>query len=178
VSWRFEPIYNLAREKPDNMTHVRSQRPHEWPQLTMIIKESGRALPHPSACLPRDASTDIRGWPIHYPDVHPGGMVEYRLTRRPWKLPSLQGPISLVCARAQLTWSLIDTGMGYHLRSSEHEHRPLSTFSSSIFHFPLVALPGLILSLIPKAKSQKPHRTSIERKGPIASGFWPLIFYQ
>jgi hypothetical protein len=32
--------------------------------------------PHPSAHLPRDTATGIRGWPMHYPDVHPLGMVE------------------------------------------------------------------------------------------------------
>jgi hypothetical protein len=31
--------------------------------------------PHPSARLPRDTSTGIRGWPMHYPDVHTLGMV-------------------------------------------------------------------------------------------------------
>jgi hypothetical protein len=32
--------------------------------------------------LPRDTSAGIRGWPMHYPDVHPlGGMVGYRPTQ-------------------------------------------------------------------------------------------------
>jgi hypothetical protein len=31
--------------------------------------------PHPSARPPRDTMTGIRGWPIHYTDVHPLGMV-------------------------------------------------------------------------------------------------------
>jgi hypothetical protein len=48
------------------------------------------------------------------------------------------------CNRAQLMRSLIDTGEGYHLRSSKYENRPLSTFPSGILHFPLVASPGLM----------------------------------
>jgi hypothetical protein len=31
--------------------------------------------PHPSARLPHDTVTGIRGWPMHYPDVYPLGMV-------------------------------------------------------------------------------------------------------
>jgi hypothetical protein len=37
--------------------------------------------PYPTACLPRDVSTGVRGWPIRYPDVYPGGMVGYRSTQ-------------------------------------------------------------------------------------------------
>jgi hypothetical protein len=40
---------------------------------------------------------------------------------------------------------LIDIGGGYHLRSSEYENIPLSTFSSGILHFPLIAPPDLKL---------------------------------
>jgi hypothetical protein len=74
-------------------------------------------------------------------------------TQRPSKLLSLWNPIKPICAstqlnaccnRAQPTQSLIDTGGGYHLRSSEYENRPLSTFQSGILHFPLVAPPGLM----------------------------------
>jgi hypothetical protein len=51
-----------------------------------VIKESGRVLPHPSARLPHDTVTGIRGWPMHYPDVHPLGTVGYHPTRRHTKL--------------------------------------------------------------------------------------------
>jgi hypothetical protein len=79
--------------------------------------------------------------------------------------------------RAQPTWALIDTGGGYHLEASNiiSDHSP--SFPSSILHFPLIAPPGLKLchSFDHHAK---PHRTSIDRKGPIASGFQPLVFYR
>jgi hypothetical protein len=43
--------------------------------------------------------------------------------------------------------------------------------------FPLIASPGLQLCQ-PFNHLAKPHRTSIDRKGPIASGFQPLVFYR
>jgi hypothetical protein len=48
--------FTPCKGEPDNMTHTRPPRPHMQPQFMMTIKESGRALPHPSACLPRDTS--------------------------------------------------------------------------------------------------------------------------
>jgi hypothetical protein len=45
------------------------------------IKESDQVLPHPSARLAHDTMMGIRGWPMHYPDVHPLGMVGYYPTR-------------------------------------------------------------------------------------------------
>jgi hypothetical protein len=79
--------------------------------------------------------------------------------------------------RAQPTWALTDIGEGYHrgtlnLRS---DHSP--SFSSSILHFPLIAPPGLQLCQSFDHLA-KPHRTSIDRKGPIVSGFQPLVFYR
>jgi hypothetical protein len=62
------------------------------------IKESGQVLPHPSTRLPRDTSMDIRGWPMYYLDVHPGGMVGYHLTQRIAKIISLRDLINHVQA--------------------------------------------------------------------------------
>jgi hypothetical protein len=79
--------------------------------------------------------------------------------------------------RAQPTWALINTGGGYHLEALNirSDHSP--SFPSSILYFPLIAPPGLQLyhSFDHLAK---PHRTSIDRKRPIVSGFQPLIFYR
>jgi hypothetical protein len=44
---------------------------------------------------------------------------------------------------AQPTWSLIDTGEGYHRQSSEYHAAHYNSFPSSILHFPLVAQPGI-----------------------------------
>jgi hypothetical protein len=86
---------------------------------------------------------------------HLWSTVGCHLTQQPSMLLSLRDPINLVyastqlnacCNRTQPTWSIIDTGRGYHLQSSEYENRPLSTFPSGILHFPLVALPNLTQS--------------------------------
>jgi hypothetical protein len=79
--------------------------------------------------------------------------------------------------RTQLTQALIDTGGGYLLEAPNirSDHSP--SFPSSILHFSLIALPGLHLCQ-PFDHLAKLHRTSIDRKGPITSGFQPLIFYR
>jgi hypothetical protein len=66
---------------------------------------------------------------------------------------------------------------GYHLGALNirPDHSP--SFPSSIIHFSQIAPPGLQLCQ-PFDHLAKPHRTSIDRKGPIASGFHPLIFYR
>jgi hypothetical protein len=83
---------------------------------------------------------------------HPWSTVGCRPTQQPSNLLSLRDPINPVytstqlnacCNRTQPTRSLIDTDGGFHLRSSEYENNPLSTFPSSILHFPLVVLSGL-----------------------------------
>jgi hypothetical protein len=93
--------------------------------------------------------------------------------------------ICLVCVstfkclsnRAQPTWALIEIGGGYHLGAPNirPDHSP--SFPSSILHFPLIALLGLQLCQS-FDHIAKPYRTSIDIKGPIASGFQPLIFYR
>jgi hypothetical protein len=83
---------HLEREQLDNTTYARSHEPYIWQQSVMIIKELDRVLPHPSACLPHDTSTGIHGWPIHYPDVHPRGMVGYRPTLVTIEATQFAGP--------------------------------------------------------------------------------------
>jgi hypothetical protein len=73
--------------------------------------------------------------------------------------------------------ALIGTGGGYHLEALNirSDHSP--SFPSSILHFPLIAPPGLQLCQ-PFDHLAKPHRTSIDRKGPIKSRFQPLVFFR
>jgi hypothetical protein len=140
---------------------------------------------HPSAVFHAYASTDTLGWPEQYPVVHPWSQLWYRPTRRHMKLLSWGIPyipyvlvyFKWLFIRTQPTWALIDSGRGYHLGSLNLWSRPLSTFPSSILHFSLIASPGLQLCQ-PFDHLAKPHRTSIDRKGPIASGFQPLFFYR
>jgi hypothetical protein len=68
-----------------------------------------------------------------------------------------------------------DVGLNWHRRGlppwcSEFQIRPLPSFPSSILHFPLIAPPGLQLCQ-PFNYLVKPPRISIDRKGPITSGF-------
>jgi hypothetical protein len=66
--------------------------------------------------------------------------------------------------------TLINTGEGYHLEALNirSDHSP--SFPTSILHFLLIAPPGLQLCQ-PLEDLAKPHRTSIDKKSPITSGF-------
>jgi hypothetical protein len=66
--------------------------------------------------------------------------------------------------------SLTDTGGGYHLEALNFRSDHSSSLPSSILPFSLIAPPGLQLCQ-PFDHLAKPHKTSIDRKGPIASGF-------
>jgi hypothetical protein len=72
--------------------------------------------------------------------------------------------------QTQPTRALTATGGGYHLGALNirSDHSP--SFPSSILHFCLIAPPGLQLCQ-PFNHLAKPHRTSIDRKDPITSGF-------
>jgi hypothetical protein len=73
--------------------------------------------------------------------------------------------------------TLTDTGRGYHLGAPNFRSDHSSSFPSSILPFPLIALSGLQLCQYLDHPA-KPHRTSIDRKGPITSRFQPLDFYR
>jgi hypothetical protein len=166
------------------MTHAGPGH-HEWQQFTTWPKSrvgSYLTLVLSSTCMPRWTH---RGWPDHYPIIHPWSEVRYRLTHRHTKLLSLgisyvpYASVHFKCLfiQTQPTRVLIDTGGGYQLGASNLRSRPLSTFLSSILHLPLIASSGLQLCQLFDHLA-KLYRTSIDRKGPIASGFQPLIFYQ
>jgi hypothetical protein len=125
-----------------------------------------------------------RGWPDTIPyNIHKE--VGYRPTWWHAKLLSLGIPyvpyasVHLKCLfiRTQPTWALIDTGGGYHLGALNIRSDHSSSFPSSILYLTLIAPPGLQLCQ-PFDHLAKPHMTSIDRKGPIVSGFQPLVFYQ
>jgi hypothetical protein len=125
-----------------------------------------------------------RGWPDTIPyNIHKE--VRYHPTRRYTKLLSLWGPIksrmcqytTQTCSSGPDDQSLKDTGGGYHFEALNFRSDHSSSFPSNIIPFPLIALPGLQLCQSFDHLA-KPHRTSIERKGPIASRFQPLVFYR
>jgi hypothetical protein len=124
------------------------------------------------------------GWPDTIPyNIHKE--VEYRPTRWHAKILSLGIPYVLYASVhfkclfiwTQPTHALNDTGGRYHLGAPNIRSDHSSSFSSSILHFPLIALPSLQLCQ-PFDYLAKLDRTSIDRKGPIVSGFQPLAFYR
>jgi hypothetical protein len=78
--------------------------------------------------------------------------------------------------QTQPMWAITDTGRGYHLGALNFISEHSSSFPCSILPFPLIAPPGLQLCKYLDHLS-KSHRASINRKGPITSGFQPLDFY-
>jgi hypothetical protein len=178
---------NCQPYKGINLTtwHTQARGHHEWQQFMTWPKSWVRShltLVSSSTHMPRWTH---RGWPEHYPIVHPWNEIRYRLTHRHTKLLSLGIPdvpyvlVHFKCLfiQTQLTRALMDTGGGYHLGAPNFWSRPLSTFSSNILHFPLIAPPSLQLCQ-PFIHLAKPNRSSINRKGPTTSIFQPLVFYR
>jgi hypothetical protein len=164
--------------------HTLDWRHHEWQQFTTWQKSRARSY------LALVSSSMRMSWRTHLGGPNTISLythkakVRYPPTCRHVMLLSLGIPyvqyalIYFKCLfiRTQLTQTLIDTGGGYHLGVLNFQSRPLSTLPSSILHFPLIAPPGLQLCQ-PFDHFAKPHRTSIDRKGPIMSWLEPLIFY-
>jgi hypothetical protein len=126
--------------------------------------------PHPSARLPRVCL-----------DRHTmGGPCTIPLMLLSLEIPYVSYALvhfKCVFIRTQPTQALNDTGGGYHLGALNIRSDHSSSFPSSILHFPLITLPSLRLCQ-PFDHHAKPHWTSIVRKGHIASGFQPLVFYR
>jgi hypothetical protein len=126
-----------------------------------------------------------RGWPEHYPIIYQWSEVKNRPTHRHTKLLCLgipyvpYTPVHFKCLfiRTQPTRALIDTCGGYHIGASNirSDHSP--SFPSIILHFSIIVLLGLQLCQ-PFDHLAKPHRTTLDKKGPIVSGFQPLDFYR
>jgi hypothetical protein len=151
---------------------------HEWQPFTTWPKSRARSyltLVPSSTRMPRRTH---RGWPralSHCTPVKQGKVSSNSSTNEATQFRDSICPYASVhfkylFIRTQPMWALIDTGGGYHLGVPKLWSRPLSTFPSSILHFPLIALPGLQLCQ-PFHHLAKPHRTSIDRKDPIVSRF-------
>jgi hypothetical protein len=173
----------LQGYKPDNTIHagpgaLRVATIHD------VTKKPGRVLPCPSDIFHVYASTDtpwVARTPSYCTPLKRGKVSSNSLTH---EATQFRDSICLVCVstfkclfiRTQPMHALTDTGGSYHLGALIFRFRPLSTLPSSILHFPLIAPPDLQLCQ-PFDHLDKPHRTSIVRKGPIASRFQPLVFY-
>jgi hypothetical protein len=165
--------------------HTQAQGAPRVATIHNVTKKPGRVLPRPSAVFHAYASADIPwvAWTLSRFISVKWGKVSSNSSK--YEATQFGDSICPVCAstfkclfiRTQPTQTLIDTGGGYHLKALNirSDHSP--SFPSSILHFPLIAPPGLQLCQ-PFDYLAKPHRTSIDRKGPITSGFQPLIFYR
>jgi hypothetical protein len=102
-----------------------------------VIKESGWVLPHPSAIFYAYASMDttwVARMLSHCTPMKQGKVSSKSVTHEATKF--VRHHISRMCQyiikclfnKAQPTWSLIDTGGGYHLGALNLWFRPLSTF--------------------------------------------------
>jgi hypothetical protein len=149
------------------------------------VKESGRVLPQPSAIFHVYASVDTM-WVAQTlsqcSHVKQGKVSSNSVLHD--ATPFAGSHESHMCQYTTQTCSpvlddrfLINSDGGYHLGAPNNRLDHTSSFPSSILHFPLIAPPGLQLCQ-PLDHLAKPHRTSINRKCPIVSGFQLLIFYR
>jgi hypothetical protein len=129
-----------------------------------VTKKPGRALPRPNAVFHAYASADTPS--THEATQFGDSICPVRVSTFKW-----------LFNRAQPMRALIVIGGGYHLEALNFRSDQSSSFPSSILPFPLIAPPNLQLCQ-PFDYLAKPHRTSINRKGTITSGFQPLVFYR
>jgi hypothetical protein len=148
-------------------------------------KKAGLVLPCPSAIFHAYASMDtpwVAQTLFHCTLVKRGKVSSNSSTHKAIKFGD---SICLVCINTfkclfiwtQLMRPLTDTGRGYHLRAPNFRSNHSPSFPSSILPFSLIVPPGLQLCQYLDHLA-KPHRTSIDRKSPIASGFQPLDFHR
>jgi hypothetical protein len=160
------------------LRHTQARRAPWVATVHDVIKKSGRVLPRPSAIFYVYASTDTPwvAWTLFYcTPVKRGNVSSNSLTH---DITQFRDSICHVCIstfkclfnRAQSTRALTDTGRSYHLGAPNFrlDHSP--SFPSSILHFLLITPLGLQLCQSFDHLA-KPHRTSIDRKSPIMSGF-------
>jgi hypothetical protein len=147
-------------------------------------KKSDRVLPHPSAVFHAYASADTPwvAWTLsHCTPVKRGKVSSISSTHEATKFGDSICPVCIsafkcLFIRAQPMWALTGIGGGYHLGAPNIRLDHSSSFPSSILPIPLIAPPGLQLCQY-LDHLVEPHRTSIDRKGPIMSRFQPLDFY-
>jgi hypothetical protein len=184
VSRRFESIINLARVYLTTR-HMQARRAPWVATIHDAVKETIKAHLTLVHVFHTYASTDTP-WvahalshctPVRYGRIASISAKMMLLSLGIPYVPYASVHFKCLFIRTQLTWALIDTGGGYDLGAPNLRSRSISTFPSSILHFPLIVPLGLQFCQLFNHLA-KPHSTSIDRKGPIASGFQWLIFYR
>jgi hypothetical protein len=132
--------------------HTRARRAPWVATFHDVIKESGWVLPHPSdvfhvyalADTPWVARTLSCCTPMKRGKVS-SNSVTHEATEFTGPQKILYAPVHnrSLFIRTQPMWALIDTSGGYHHGSPNLWSRSLSSFPSSILHFPLIAPPSL-----------------------------------
>jgi hypothetical protein len=165
--------------------HMWSMEATRMATVHNAVKESGRVLPHPSAVFHAYASADapwVAQTLFHCTPMKWGMVSSNPSTHEATKFGDSICPVCIstfkwLFIRTQPMQALTNTAGGYHLKAMNFGSDHSSSFPSNILPFPLIAPPGLQLCQYLDHPA-KPHRTSIDRNGPIASGFQPLDFYR
>jgi hypothetical protein len=158
--------------------HTQARRAPRVATIHDVTKKPGWVLPRPSAVFHAYASADIP-WVAQtlsrFTSVKWGKVSSNSLKHEATQFGDSICPVCVstfkcLFIQIQPIRALINTGGGFHLEASNirSDHSP--SFPSSILHCPLIAPPGLQLCQ-PLDYLAKPHRTFIDRKGPIVSGF-------
>jgi hypothetical protein len=165
--------------------HTQARRAPRVATIHDVTKKPARVLPRPSAVFHAYASADtpwVTQTRSHCTPRKRGTVLTNSSTH---EATQFGDSICPVCAstfrwlfnRAQPMRALINTGGGYHFGAPNFISDHPSSFPSSILHFPLIVPPNLQLCQSFDLLA-KPHRTCIDRKGPITSVFHRLIFYR
>jgi hypothetical protein len=157
--------------------HTRARRAPRVATVHNAVKEMIRAHLNLVHVFHVYASTD-KPWVAHalshFTPVSYGRIASVSATH---KATQFVGPHKILYAPVHNSNLLIGARWStYHLEALNFRSDHSSSIPSSILLFPLFAPPGLQL-FQSSDHLAKPHRTSIDRKGPIASKFLPLIFY-
>jgi hypothetical protein len=148
-------------------------------------KKSGWVLPHPSVIFHAYASADtpwVAQTLSHCTPAKQGKVSSNSSTHEATKFGDSICPVCVstfkcLFIQTQPTLTLTDTGQGYYLGATNFRSDHSPSFPSSILPFSLIAPLSLQFCQYLDHLA-KPHGTSIDRKGPIVSGFQPLNFYR